>query len=663
MKRLNTYIIIILSVLAGTFISCSQDDDTNETNSIQKGNIIVKLSVNKANGTKAVSETGEDALNENRIKTLDVFIYKVTEDACAFYQRITPPTELTGASTFDAVLDATQERFNRNDQYYTYVIANYGISVPEEGMPLSQLKKLVTIGINPDAVQNYFFMDGVSEGIVLNDGIIVNKEIPVPMKRVAAKLRIGMTYANGLTLSATTPVSKRLMNFGDISNLVDNTDHVVAPVQLSMSSFTTINAGVSTNNKIVLYSYANDWNNDPSKETYVIVNVPVTDSQGVEHPQNYYRVPVNYVLSNGNTVDPDSYRIHRNYLYDITLVVNKLGSTNPFTAQTLNGNYIIQDWTTKEVIVEVEGINFLYVKDTNIKLPNSTTFTTTFQSSSQDVQISDITVNDEPITNGTNGVNITWDQQVKSGNIVINSTLPVNFVEKTIKFTVSNGSGISELSQEVTVAQYPSFYLSSDISADAPDGTQGQNNNKMYIMTSLVADFSTLQDPDEFDEPFDPGYYHYAPDPALGASYAEFIRTSAVLGYPLVDANGATIDTPDNNRRLSPRFMLASQHGATAASNYTTAKTKCADYQENDKTTGELYTDWRIPTIAEIYMIDILQNTRVSEVKKILEGGYYWSARQSPAVKYMDPRVGAGNNVSNPYNAAVRCVRDVKENR
>ena len=182
----------------------------------------------------------------------------------------------------------------------------------------------------------------------------------------------------------------------------------------------------------------------------------------------------------------------------------------------------------------------------------------------------------------------------------------------------------------------------------------------MFIINSFVADFSSLPDPDEFDEDFGTGYTHYAPNPTLGVSYASYIREHAVLGYPRVDADGNTIDSEENNRRISPRFMLASQHGATAAGNYVVARDKCNTYVERDSTTGETYSDWRMPTLAEIYMIDILQNIRLSDVKKILEGGWYWSSRMSGAVNFMDPRVGNAATSGELY-AAVRCVRDVKD--
>jgi len=667
MKRHNIYIILFLSVVLHFFTSCTQDDGSADDISNGNGDIAIKVSFSKSSLVKATSENGSDALNENRIKTLDVFIYKENEDVCSFYQHIIPSTEVTGVGEYSATLDAVQESFTYDENYLTYVIVNYEGSFPSGGLTLSEIKDLSISGLNPDKVQDYFLMDGISSPMILNDKVIVNKEIPVSLKRASAKIRVGITYANNISLSDNAVISKKLVNYAINSSVLDNGNSITPDLQ-NMTDFTNLTSGANSNGKIVLYSYANDWNDDNTKETYIIINVPIKDASNVDHPQNYYKVPVNYLLPSDYPSNPTSeqeaalkalYKLQRNYLYDVTVLIDKPGSTDPFDPVVLTANYVIADWTTKDVIVEVEGLNFLFVKDQIINMPNITSNSTTFQSSTPDVTIDNITVNDEAIANGEQGVNITWAQNAKSGDITINSPLPINFVAKVIKFTVRNGKG---LSQEITATQYPSPYLGSDISADEPGGSEGQNNNKMYIMNSLTADYSVIANPDEFDEDFGSGYSHYDPDPVLGASYAQYIRISAVLGYPKTDANGATIDSDENNRRISPRFMLASQHGTTTASNYVDSRNKCSIYVENDETTGERYSDWRMPTVAELYMIDVLQNTKVSEVKKILEGNYYWSSRASSAIKFMDPRVGQGTNFS-PTNASVRCVRDVKEDR
>ena len=88
------------------------------------------------------------------------------------------------------------------------------------------------------------------------------------------------------------------------------------------------------------------------------------------------------------------------------------------------------------------------------------------------------------------------------------------------------------------------------------------------------------------------------------------------------------------------------------------AREFCAGYIEHDKNgvfTEHKYGSWRVATKAELYLIDILQNTTECDVKRILEGRYY-NCAVPQFVDFMDPRV---NQDGTTY--AVRCVRDIKE--
>ena len=616
MKRNKLYILPLILSLFWGLTSCEDDSSIESAGTGSVSGITLKLSMPSSVASRAVEEPGEEALNENTIKSLDVFVYREGADECLFYQHFTFSPELTGTGEHTATLDAAQEKFDQNINHTIYVVANHTATIPAAGLSLPELKALTAPTLDADKKQDAFLMDG-KHTMVLNDGIIVNKEIPVVLKRSAAKIRISLNYVNGFTPIDNNIPSKKMVNYAASgSSIADGS--VNTPTLQSMNSFTEQNTGAGNSNQFILYSYANDWTKDTNRESYVLINVPVKDADGNTTTQNYYKIPVNYRLSDGSTGQTENlYKLERNRLYDIRVNIDKKGDTDPHSAVPLNAGYTIQDWSTHEVLVSVEGINFIYVKDTKISMPNSTQFTTTFQSSTPDVEIQKISVN---------GV------------------------------SVVNGAG---LTQPVTVSQYPALYIGSDISADVPGGSQGQNNTKMYIMNSFVADFSTLPNPDEFDEDFGSGYSHYAANPALGASYASYIRDNAVLGYPLTDSEHAAIDTEENNRRISPHFMLASQHGTTTASTYTASRIKCRDYVERDATTGETYSDWRMPTQAEIYLIDVLQNIRICEVKGILEGNYYWSSNASGAVNFMDPRVGEGGKFS-PLNASVRCVRDIR---
>lgn len=655
MKRNKLYILPLILSLFWGLTSCNDDSLIESTEIEPARGITLKLSMPGSVISRATEEPGEEALNENTIKSLDVFIYREGADECLFYQHFTFSPELTGTEEHVAMLTAQQEKFDLNTNHTIYVVANSRETIPTAGLSLPQLKALAAPTLDADKKQDAFLMDG-KQTMVLNDGVIINKEIPVVLKRAATKIRISLNYMNGYTSIDNRIPSKKMVNYAASgSSIADG--NIDIPNLQSMNSFTEQNTGAGNNNQFILYSYANDWTKDTDRETYVLINVPIKDAGGNTIDQNYYKIPVNYRLPDGSANQAESlYKLERNRLYDIRVNIDKAGDTDPHSAIQLNAGYTIQDWSTHEVLVSVEGINFIYVKDTKISMPNSTQFTTTFQSSTPDVVIKQITVNGTAVSNGGKEVNITVTPNAKSGNVTITSPLPENFLAKDIAFQVANGAG---LTQNITVSQYPALYIGSDISADAPGGSQGQNNTKMYIINSFVANFSTLPNPDEFDEDFGSGYSHYAANPTLGASYASYIRDNAVLGYPLTDSEHAAIDTEENNRRISPHFMLASQHGTTTADTYTVSRAKCRDYVERDATTGETYSDWRMPTQAEIYLIDVLQNIRICEVKGILEGNYYWSSNANGAVNFMDPRVGEGGKFS-PLNASVRCVRDIR---
>ena len=655
MKRINNYLFLSILTIFILITSCNQEELVH-SKQISTKELVLKLSLATSNTTRVTTEPGETILNENRLNTLDVFIYMNGEETCAFYQREKTDQDLTNTGEYILPLKATQEMFVSKATYTTYVIANYAGNIPPEGFTLTTLKNLSASSLNPDKIQDNFIMDGKT-AMVLNDGVIIDKKIEVSLKRTAAKIRITPIYSNGYT--ASTEISKKLIKYASNGDIIEN-KNIITPNLLNMSDFTAQSTGAGNKDQVILYSYPNDWNKNTNEETYILINAPVKKADGTEKLQNYYKIPVNYRLPANDTdtnIDKDAlYKLQRNYLYDITVQIDQPGAPTPETAVEIKGNYTIQDWSTKEVLVAVEGLNFIYVKDTKITLPNSTKFTTIFQSSTPDVKVTNIKVNGKSIANGSNGINIICQSGVKTGNIEINTSLPINFVAKEIEFTVVNDAG---LTQQVTVSQFPALYIGSDISADTPGGSQGQNNNKMYVISSFVADFSSLPDPDEFNENFGSGYYHYAPQPTLGASYSQYIREKGILGYPKTDSDGITIDNEDNNRRISPRLMLASQYGVTTASDYVSSRKKCNDYVENDQTTGQQYSDWRMPTLAEVYLIDVLQNIKVCEVKEILEGGWYWSSRASGAVNFMDPRVGNGSDFNSLYTS-IRCVRDVK---
>ena len=175
------------------------------------------------------------------------------------------------------------------------------------------------------------------------------------------------------------------------------------------------------------------------------------------------------------------------------------------------------------------------------------------------------------------------------------------------------------------------------------------------------------------------------------------------IGYPKLlgatDGNAAEWQDPDlytdpsdeNNQLVSPHFVIASQLGNNPATYYWhVAHDRCLHYVEVDNK-GNVYDNWRLPTIAELSIIkdfqldpDVYNVTMVRVLNSDGEGDpRYWTAGKD---WYVDTR-GAGTKQEQTYSTdvlvnsltngvykgntvykqnetsakiRVRCVRDIK---
>lgn len=146
------------------------------------------------------------------------------------------------------------------------------------------------------------------------------------------------------------------------------------------------------------------------------------------------------------------------------------------------------------------------------------------------------------------------------------------------------------------------------------------------------------------------------------------------LAIPTKDDNGDTNDTdPANTQNVSPSFMLASRLGLVKSDDYAFAKEHCRNYVETvrDGNTDKVlysYDDWRLPTKAELMIIDRFQNTAGSVIITILNkssrnnNAYYWGAGGRYRTNYSGTVVPADSQweSSTRNDAYIRCIRDVK---
>ncbi len=142
------------------------------------------------------------------------------------------------------------------------------------------------------------------------------------------------------------------------------------------------------------------------------------------------------------------------------------------------------------------------------------------------------------------------------------------------------------------------------------------------------------------------------------------------LGRPIMKEEIVDPNNLDNDKLVSPSFMLASQLGNSSTISWEDAKNQCKNYVEVG-INGEVYDDWRLPTAAEIniiikYQTDDKVNTKdnraVMDYVLNYEGQSnpdYWVSRSNYFMHI--PASGAGTlekEESSEAEHRVRCVRD-----
>ena len=664
-KHYITSAILILTFLWGLG-SCIHDEqcDCEEQDEMS---LSVQLSFTGSSVTRATEPGDADgSFNETVVGSLDAFLFsgntllwKISSSELTYdlsTNLVTLPVPADKESLFSS---------NETVTYDLYLVANNeaDLSVVTEGTTtLQQLKNLIFQtstfasrgGTQP---QDHFVMEGMTSQII-------NLNHPqlglVDMKRAAAKIRLRLAELNVPDYTQDGEIKARLVHFADKSALLEGG---VAPVMASgdwkSTQLRTMNTTFSQEDITTaapFYAYANDWQVQPDRETYLEMYIPLKNSVG-ETDTYKYKVPVTPQELTGEEAAQYMNRIDRNRLYDIAVTVRILGSIEEPPVE-VTGNYIIKEWNTQEVLVDIKGAHYLVVSERNVTMPNTNTYTLTFNSSVANVMLvpNSMTATYTYVPGGASAPvteNVTGDQMpavtvqpdVASGIITISSTVPVNYIPKDIVFQITNG----QLTETVIVRQLPATYftVTKGIASHMPEGDRdelpdGNDNPYMYAITTMA--------------------------PA----------GDIIWGFPPVDADGQTLNNEEVSRMVSPKFEMASQFGASVPKNYVNAQMQCRVYTETAED-GTVKEGWRLPTAAEIHFIDVLQQS--APTRYVMRGPYYWSSWSQYPTKNAYGQTGVPGayrmgedlpftRTDDDYNwnsgatyssAHVRCIRDIKD--
>ena len=548
-----------------------------------------------------------------------------------------------------------------------------------------------------------FAMSGVSSGFVPE-----TKEdeytISVPMERLAAKVEVNITFSDefkaqfkptGFYSSLRNYATRSLLRADKEESFTDRgiagneaNDPMVAAPEKDFDMRTA---------KLVLYTYPTDWGGDVLQETFVLLNMPGRYQEegaasGELKLSNYYKIPV-------RLGDVTAHQLNRNTIYRVNVTIDRMGQPQLDVPVELKPTYEVIPWTTVTIDVDGGNLNYLELLKDEIIMKNIDESLEQYFTSSSPVtaSIDEVYYYDKYGTKQTISRNSYGRYGISVepapgnfGNVTINSDVPTNNGIRYIKVTVTNGQ---ELSKEFTVKQYPLEYIVTvpgyysyrtdnicggevvkwDVEfnkdLDRPVTSAKSFDSKVYIEEeNQIYTYNFKQDSWWVSTGWwGQGYYEYSNWKAEKGTrqngndnnnmyFVRITKTSNeyVLSVPAMDSNGYTESSSKNNQLVAPAFMIASQLGTVYPQSFPSAQEHCKQYAEKSLA-GKEYEDWRLPTEAELEIIDRYQNTDGSVIDEVLGGRYYWAASGEA---YETQKGTEGTE----YEAYIRCIRTVQAN-
>ena len=355
MKPTTLYIFILM--LATCLAACSINDFPEEENT-PGGSGTLRIAYRVAGNsvqTRADTEAGVDALNENTVTRLDFFAFKSNGSLLCHV----PFTAEAGGSLYSATyapltisedqlsLEAVQG--NTGGSYYLVAncpsVANITTLSDLQAALTSSAGNpalITTDGTAPTA----FIMDAKATPATSGKDITLSFDL----RRAAAKIRIRVTGG--------TPKTFQFFHYADDAYVISGETPYPDELQSTAETTITDNIPLRDGDGYVFYSYPNDWfnstlytqeengnytcndeglhNGEPiveAKQTYLLLQATYDN----DNKEYYYKIPVNRRLpdfsDNPSFTEEeyeqihDLYHLKRNHLYDVAVTISGPGGT------------------------------------------------------------------------------------------------------------------------------------------------------------------------------------------------------------------------------------------------------------------------------------------------------------------------------------------------
>lgn len=659
---------LVLATIALFFASvgCTRESLGDGGAYVGKNSLLLQLQVSPT--ALRATEVGEDAYNENTVSSITVLFYKGGQ---LFWQSkesgqggITPNGSITtpGRHYIIPVPDDKKAQLNGVNSFNVYVVCNKA-SFVAPATEAALLKEVVTDELNATAPTS-FVMIGSATNKKIDMATQAGRNLgSIGLKRVAAKVRVLRPTVDVAGYVQVGDAQVKLRNYADRGYLA--TAENVPTAEYKTTDYRPVTEVLPNGGKAMhFYSYYNEWASPAAlgqrPEFLVQIKMKKVGESDNMAKDYYYKVPL----------EPQQKSLQSNKLYELSLRIEIIGSPSPENPEPVTGSVSVEDWSKHEDSYGLPATQFLVVAEHDVEIKNATEYSLPYQSSKHPITISIKKVYATFVDHQGVTQTITYTQGMSefptitfdANTIHINSSIPVNNVPKYIEFEVTNG--VSGLVEKVKVTQVPSSFIIHTMGTSSslqPGGglAPGLNNKAMYHIRILVPPAGMI----------------------LGFPPTEPVKFYDKNEYK--ETHYLTKNDEETSRMVSPSFELASQLGATRPMPYfyyrgsyshpqvgnpessrKSATYSCAIYTETRKNKDGTYLtldDWRLPTEAEIELIDKLQNDSKSAVKRIMTGPFYWDAYLgNKAMRMTNP--DNWNTGADEDKAHVRCVRDVKDN-
>lgn len=402
-KRIRRAACLVGSLLTLALTACVQDEalvlpDRPEP---QAPGLHIALAPEGTEPEASTRTAGVDALNENRISTADVFIFKhdgtLNPDGYAHGEGSGPVTVYSGSDWLN--------NFSESDAPFSvYVVANYkGDANLGNVTSLDDLKAVTAT--DEDIVYfegmktgngafsgKSFLMDGDTAVTYATlaaapGGQVYN--IPVPVRRAAAKVELTLKFSDDWkTKYAASNLLAQVVNYATVTPALADGNPLDAS-RLGYQStpdkggaaednftvgFVTRGAnGAIEGSTVRFYAYVNRWDELVENETMLLIDLPCTyygeDGQpssedDEKYVHNFYKIPF---ISNA-----ERQVMERNTFYQVTATVDMLGSTEIDEPVELNNvQFETAPWKVDGVSVgEGDSPTYLILSSYHLDLRN-----------------------------------------------------------------------------------------------------------------------------------------------------------------------------------------------------------------------------------------------------------------------------------------------------